>query len=174
MRSGSLPSSSAFLQPFSRLSSVNGFATTCTSSNDSNPLKKARLRQYLLEGLERSYMPAMAEAIPAILHVSLFLFLMGYCEDVFGLHIAIDLSTILPIVLTCLLYILTTVAPIIYPQSPYQTSFSGLIWRMRQRFWWPPIQGSGLQWNIEVCESGHGAGTDATCDGRDGGSQRTR
>ena len=37
----------------------------------SNPLKSARLRQYLFEGAEGWYMPMVAESVPGLVHVSL-------------------------------------------------------------------------------------------------------
>src|SRR5229473_4300846 len=36
------------------------------------------------------------------------------------------------------------------------------------------IQGSGTRWRIETCGHKHGAGTDATCDGGDCGTQGPR
>jgi hypothetical protein len=99
----------------------------------SDPLKSARLRQYLYEGSERLYMPLVAEAVPCLLHVSLFLFLVGLCDFVLNVNTAVGLSTTIPIAIISLLYILTTFAPAIYPQSPYQTSFSGRIWSTMQR-----------------------------------------
>lgn len=100
----------------------------------SDPLKSARLRQYLHEGSERWYMPVVAEAVPGLLHVSLFLFLVGLCDFILNINIAVGLSTALPIALTGLLYTFTTFAPVIYPQSPYQNPFSGLIWYLIQKF----------------------------------------
>src|SRR5216684_7316633 len=36
------------------------------------------------------------------------------------------------------------------------------------------IQGSGTRWSFEACGHKHGSGTDATCDGGDGGTQGPR
>src|SRR6266702_4611758 len=43
----------------------------------SNPLKSTRLRQYLYEGVEGWYMPVVAESVPGLVHVSLFLFFVA-------------------------------------------------------------------------------------------------
>ena len=99
----------------------------------SDPLKSARLRQYLHEGSEGWYMPVVAEAVPGLLHVSLFLFLVGLCDFVLDINTIVGLGTTIPIGITGLLYIFTMFAPIIYPQSPYQNSFSGLIWHLMQK-----------------------------------------
>jgi len=98
-----------------------------------DPLKSARLRQYLNEGCERWYMPVVAEAVPGLLHVSLFLFLVGLGDFVLHINTTVGLWTAIPIGFSGLLYTFTTLAPIIYPQSPYQNSFSGLIWYLIQR-----------------------------------------
>ena len=99
----------------------------------SDPLKSARLRQYLNEGCERWYMPVVAEGVPGLLHVSLFLFLVGLGDFVLHINTTVGLWTAIPIGFSGLLYAFTTLAPIIYPQSPYQNSFSGLIWYLIQR-----------------------------------------
>jgi len=99
----------------------------------SDPLKSARLRQYLHEGCEGWYMPVVAEAVPGLLHVSLFLFFVGLCDTVLNINTAVGISTTVPVGITGLLYILTTFAPIIFPNSPYQNSFSVLIWYLAQK-----------------------------------------
>jgi len=99
----------------------------------SDPLKSARLRQYLHEGCEGWYMPVVAESVPGLLHVSLFLFFVGLCDSVFNINTTVGISTTIPIGISGLLYIFMTFAPIIYPQSPYQNSFSGLVWYLIQK-----------------------------------------
>ena len=47
----------------------------------SDPQKSARMRQYLNDGSERWYMPIAAEAVPGLLHVSLFLFFAGLADS---------------------------------------------------------------------------------------------
>ena len=94
----------------------------------SDPQKSARIRQYLYEGSEKWYMPIAAEAVPGLLHVSLFLFFAGLADSTLNINTTIGLSTTVPIGICGLLYIFTTFVPVIYPQSPYQTSFSGVIW----------------------------------------------
>ena len=100
----------------------------------SDPLKRARLRQYLHEGSKGWCMPIVAEAVPGLLHVSLFLFFVGLCDFVLNVNTKVGVSTTTPIAITGLLYIFTTIAPVINPQSPYQNSFSGLIWYAIQAF----------------------------------------
>ena len=98
-----------------------------------DPKKSARLRQYLYEGCEGWYMPIVAEAVPGLLHISLFLFFGGLGNSLLNINTKVALSTIVPIGVSGLLYIFTTFAPIIYPQSPYQNSFSGIFWYLFQK-----------------------------------------
>ena len=99
----------------------------------SDPLKSARLRQFLNEGSEGWYMPTLAEAVPGLLHMSLFLFFAGLVDSLLKINTTVGLSATIPIGIGVLLYIFTIFAPIIYPQSPYQSSFSGVIWYLFQK-----------------------------------------
>ena len=94
----------------------------------SDPQKSARMRQYLNEGSERWYMPIAAEAVPGLLHISLFLFFAGLADSTLNINTTIGICTTVPIGICGLLYLLITLAPVIYPQSPYQTSYSGVLW----------------------------------------------
>ena len=98
-----------------------------------NPLKSARLRQYLYEGAEGWYMPLVAESVPGFVHVSLFLFFIGLGDTLLSLNTTVGITTIIPIVLCGSLYVLSTFAPIINPQSPFQNPFSGLVWYLKQK-----------------------------------------
>jgi hypothetical protein len=98
-----------------------------------DPLKSSRLRQYLYEGCEGWYMPMVAEAVPGFLHISLFLFFAGLGDSLLKINTKVALGTIVPFGVSGLLYIFTIFAPIIYPQSPYQNSFSGIFWYLFQK-----------------------------------------
>jgi hypothetical protein len=99
-----------------------------------NPLKSSRIRQYLYEGLELWYLPKVAEAVPGLLRICLFLFFAGLCDSLSNINKKVALSTIIPICVSTVLYIITVLAPIVYPQSPYHGSFSGTFWYLFQKF----------------------------------------
>ena len=98
-----------------------------------DPLKSSRLRQYLYEGCEGWHMPMVAEAVPGFLHISLFLFFVGLGDSLLNINKKVAITTMVPIGISGLLYIFITFAPIIYPQSPYQNSFSGIFWYLIQK-----------------------------------------
>lgn len=115
----------------------------------SDPLKSARLRQYLHEGSEGWGMPVVAEAVPALLHVSLFLFFVGLCDSVLNINTTVGVSTIIPVGVGGSFYVFTVIAPVIYPQSPYQNSFSGIIWYLAQKFRWRRYRDRGFDGELK-------------------------
>ncbi|KAH9170371.1 hypothetical protein EDB89DRAFT_1827003, partial [Lactarius sanguifluus] len=51
-----------------------------------SPHKRARIRAFFAEGVERLHLPWTVEALPTLLHVSLFLFFAGLGVFLFGVH----------------------------------------------------------------------------------------
>src|SRR6267142_1617841 len=98
-----------------------------------DPLKRARLRQYLNEGWQRWNMPVLAGIGQQLLHVSLFLFLWGLFVVVLNINTRVSVCTGIPVILCSLLYIFAGCAPIMDPQSPYQAPSSGALWFYVQR-----------------------------------------
>jgi hypothetical protein len=134
-----------------------------------DPLKSSRLRQYLYEGCEGWYMPKVAEAVPGFLHVSLFLFFAGLGDSLLISTQKSALSAIVPIGVSSLLYIFTTIcahhiSAIALPEFIFRHVLVSC-----SRSHVAEIQGSWTRWRNEICEHEHGTGTDATCDGREGG-----
>ena len=78
-------------------------------------------------------MPMVAEAVPGFLHLSLFLFFAGLGDSLLNINTKVALGTIIPIGVSGLLYVFTIFAPIVYLQSPYQNSFSGIFWYLYQK-----------------------------------------
>ena len=99
----------------------------------SNPLKIARLRQYLYEGVEDWYMPMVARSVPGLVHVSLFLFFVGLGDSLLAAYTTVAVTTIIPIAICVSLYVSSMFSPILNPQSPFRNPFSGLIWYLKQK-----------------------------------------
>ncbi|KAH9049028.1 hypothetical protein EDB84DRAFT_1410133 [Lactarius hengduanensis] len=155
--------------------SNNGYGTTCMCfQRYSNPLKSARLRQYLYEGAEGWYMPLVAESVPGLIHVSLFLFFVGLCDSLFALNTTIGITTIVPIAICGLLYVLSMIAPIMDPQSPFQTPFHRHDLVSEAEGVSTILLGSDIWWSSQESEPGHVHGEGATGDGRDRRTQRSR
>jgi hypothetical protein len=94
----------------------------------SNPRKLARIRQYLHEGVESWYMSATAEAVPGLVHISLFLFFIGLADFLLNTYGVVGILTLVPITFCAALYIISTISQVKDPRSPYRTSFSRFVW----------------------------------------------
>jgi hypothetical protein len=121
-----------------------------------DPMKIARIRQYLHEGLKGWHMEAIAEVVPGLVHISLFLFLIGLADFLLNTYAIMGKFALFPITFFATIYIVFTVAPVMNPQSPYRTPFSRLAWYITWKFWMRPCNnrfGSDpkpLSWDLAV------------------------
>ena len=99
----------------------------------SNPFELARIRQYLHEGVRRWHMSSLAEAAPALVQISLFLFFIGLADFLLNAYTIVGKITLFPIIFSVTVFIICTFAPIIDPQTPYRTPFSSLVWYLTRR-----------------------------------------
>jgi len=106
-------------------------AYMCVFQQSSNPLKTARIRQFLFEGAER--LPAVAEFVPGLIHISFILFFWGLGDLIFQTDRAVFITTVVPILICVCLYIYCVVESIRNLQSPYRTPFSAFIWFLVQK-----------------------------------------
>ena len=90
-----------------------------------HPLKRARFRQFYFEGAKG--MSALAEFVPGLIHLSLFLFFVGLSDSILDIHTAVGISTVVPICFCGLLYLYSVLAPVWNPQSPYRNPYSLLV-----------------------------------------------
>ncbi|KAH9974609.1 hypothetical protein BGW80DRAFT_1559626 [Lactifluus volemus] len=93
-----------------------------------HPLKVSRIRQYLHEGVERWHMAMIAEAVPTLIHVSLFLFLVGLAVFLSNANWAVAKPTIFFITLFLVWYLIATILPVAKPQFPLRSPVSVLLW----------------------------------------------
>ncbi|KAI9461309.1 hypothetical protein BJY52DRAFT_220923 [Lactarius psammicola] len=97
-----------------------------------HPLKCSRVRQFLYDGAKKWYMPVVVDAVPALIHISLFLFFLGLADYLFNINTATATTTTIAIVICAALYLWTIIAPIHDAQSPYQSPLSGIFWLLFQ------------------------------------------
>jgi hypothetical protein len=91
------------------------------------PHKKARIRTFYRHGVEKLHIPWTVEALPALLHISLFLFLAGLSVFLFGVHLTIFKIVTAWIAICVILYACVTFLPIIRKDSPYSAPFSASV-----------------------------------------------
>ncbi|KAF8798260.1 hypothetical protein BYT27DRAFT_7203363 [Phlegmacium glaucopus] len=98
----------------------------------SGSLERSRMRQYLFHGLSSNYIPLMVESIPALIHISYFLFFIGLAESLFAINHAVAITTTTIMGYCAVAYITYSVFPVLYPQTPCYTPLSTVFWRMGQ------------------------------------------
>jgi hypothetical protein len=91
-----------------------------------NPHKRARIRAYYKHGVEKLHIPQTIELLPALLHISLFLFFAGLSVFLFGVDRTIFKVVTSWIVLCVILYAWLTFLPIVHKDSPYSAPLSAL------------------------------------------------
>jgi Family of unknown function (DUF6535) len=89
--------------------------------------KKARIRAFYRRGVEKLHIPWAIEVLPALLHLSLFLYFAGLSLFIFGLHPTISKIVTAWIVICVTLYACVTFLPIIRKDSPYSSPFSASV-----------------------------------------------
>ena len=89
-----------------------------------SPHKRARLRAFRRRGVDKLHIPWTMEAVPVLLHLSLFLFFVGLSVFLFGVNHTIFKAVTAWIALCVILYACLTIFPFMYKSSPYSTPLS--------------------------------------------------
>ena len=95
--------------------------------------KRAHIRSYFAEGLTRFRVSVTVEAIPTLLHISVFLFLSGLVISLFAIHHTVAYVIFSAVVVCFLLYAAITVMPVISHDSPYTSPFSAPAWYISRK-----------------------------------------
>ncbi len=93
-----------------------------------SPEKRARIRAFFADGVENMHYEWAVEALPALLHLSLFLFFGGLILFLFNTDHEVFSSVVWWIILFSILYGLITVLPLIRHDSPYNSPLSTPAW----------------------------------------------
>ena len=96
----------------------------------SSPDNRARIRAFYAEGTEQMHVPWVVEALPMLLHLSVFLFFGGLVIFLFNVDHTIFSSVTWWIVLSSIVYASITVMPIVRHNSPYYVPLSKPAWFM--------------------------------------------
>ncbi|KAH8989129.1 hypothetical protein EDB92DRAFT_2115438 [Lactarius akahatsu] len=96
------------------------------------PHERARVRTVLFTGMERFRMKQTVEAIPMLLHTSVFLFFAGLVDFFLLFNKSVAWVFIGWLGLFASLYTALTVIPNIILSCPYGTPFTSFLWRLSQ------------------------------------------
>ena len=97
-----------------------------------DPLKCARIRKYLHDGLMQWHLPTVAESVPILFQISFILFSIGLTDSVLNVNMIVGNFTTALIASSVLCYMAISYLPTVFPHSPYQTLFSRGFWALRQ------------------------------------------
>jgi hypothetical protein len=103
--------------------------------------KRARIRAFFAEGVEKSLLPLVVEALPTLLHVSLFLFFAGLIVFLCNLNLTIFKLVLSWVSICTALYGCITFMPVFCHDTPYNTPLSLPVWHIVTRIsfaiiWW--------------------------------------
>ncbi|KAI0260829.1 hypothetical protein BC834DRAFT_973124 [Gloeopeniophorella convolvens] len=90
--------------------------------------KRARIRNYLKEGVDKFYLPSVVEALPGLLHASVFLFFIGLSVFLAGINNIVFTAIVSCISASAGLYLLASLIPLFRHDTPYHTPLSTLFW----------------------------------------------
>ncbi|KAF8257256.1 hypothetical protein EI94DRAFT_1759542 [Lactarius quietus] len=95
-----------------------------------SPHKRARIRAFFSEGVDRFLLPWAVEALPTMLHVSLFLFFAGLAVFLWNVNLTIFKLVLSWIGVCTALYGCITLVPLFRHDSPYHTPLSLPTWHI--------------------------------------------
>ncbi|KAH9952552.1 hypothetical protein BGW80DRAFT_1568029 [Lactifluus volemus] len=93
-----------------------------------SPHKRASIRAFFAHGVERFHLPSSVEALPALLHLSLFLFFTGLAIYLFNINHTVFSVVVWWVVLAGGVYGCITLMPIFWHDSPYYSPLSSSAW----------------------------------------------
>jgi hypothetical protein len=93
-----------------------------------SPHKRARIRAFFAEGVEKLHLPWTVEALPALLHISLFLFFAGLAVFVIRINHTVFNVAISWIGFCTGMYLCITLMPMFRHDSPYHAPLSSSAW----------------------------------------------
>ncbi|KAH9984556.1 hypothetical protein BJV77DRAFT_952712, partial [Russula vinacea] len=92
-----------------------------TQNHGSKLLDRAQVRSFFAEGVTKYHLPGVVEALPALLHISVFFFFSGLLIYIYNIHRALFFLIIPPILFCGFAYSGLTLMQILHHSCPYQT-----------------------------------------------------
>jgi hypothetical protein len=92
------------------------------------PKKRARTRAFYAKGVEKFHLPLVFEALPAMLHLSVFLFAAGLVVYLWNIDPILSKVVAVWLAICLFIYYFFTFGPLEYHDSPYNTPLSMPIW----------------------------------------------
>jgi hypothetical protein len=93
-----------------------------------SPQQRALLRKAFAHGFNKFALAAAVEVLPALLHTSFLLFYVGLIDFLIQINHTVAYIMVTWVAIGLLIYFIVTIAPLLYPSSPYQTPLSPSCW----------------------------------------------
>ncbi len=94
--------------------------------------KRARIRAFFADGVEKFALSAAVEVLPVLLHTSVLLFYIGLIDFLLNINHTVAFTMLSLVVLCVLVYLVLSIMPLYFHNSPYQTPLSAVFWFMRE------------------------------------------
>jgi hypothetical protein len=101
---------------------------TITQPPRYSPHKRASIRAFFANGAEKFHLPWSVEVLPALLHLSLFLFFSGLVIYLFNINYTVFSAVVWWVGLAGGVYGCITLMPIFWHDSPYYSPLSSSVW----------------------------------------------
>ena len=98
-----------------------------------SPKKRARTRAFYARGVEKFRLPLVFEALPAMLHLSVFLFAAGLVVFLWNIDPILSKVVAVWLAICLFVYYFFTLGPLEYHDSPYDTPLSMPMWYLWTR-----------------------------------------
>ena len=95
---------------------------------DYTPSQRAQIYIFFLDGISKFGFLAAVEVLPALLHGSIFLFLLGLTILLFYVDHLVAYIYLGCWVIGLSTYSVLTIMPFVFPNSPYETPLSSILW----------------------------------------------
>jgi hypothetical protein len=86
------------------------------------------MRAFFADGVERMHTAQVAEGLPTLLHLSVFLFFAGLAILLFNVNLAVFYSVAWLIAVFSIVYGVVTLMPLVWHDSPYYSPLSPPAW----------------------------------------------
>ncbi|KAI0246409.1 hypothetical protein BJV78DRAFT_1398655, partial [Lactifluus subvellereus] len=100
-----------------------------------SPHEQARIRAFFAEGVDKLQLSWAVEALPTLIHMSVFLFFAGLLIYLFNVNHTVFKAVVWSIAVSGVAYLFITLMPLLRRESPYYTplfSIIELLWDMEE------------------------------------------
>ncbi|KAI9450062.1 hypothetical protein BJY52DRAFT_1358249, partial [Lactarius psammicola] len=96
------------------------------------PPKRARIHAFFADGVEKFAPVTAMEVLPVLLHTSVLLFYVGLVDFLLHINHTVGFTMLALVALCVLIYLVLSIMPLYFHNSPYQTPLSAVFWFIKE------------------------------------------